>query len=242
MIRPDIPKFIPTAEAELLIFLLDSSTSMASTKTFDGRTKSTHLYLLVQHLLKRLLKSPKRNTFRFCFIYFSDIIKVLKSYTSEYYPVNIALKILKEPFDIIPGGATAIGYALREAMKVLDHFMKDEGIPDVKSSTIFLFTDGRENLISHDNLIAIANQLKSHIIAPSLATISLGKDADKNTLIEIASNPNDRQLRHLDMANLIDFLERKDKLFLEGHEGDKFTRKRVEILRNFVETLSTTRK
>jgi len=243
VIRPDIPLLVPIAEVELLIFLLDSSTSMASQKTFSGKTKSQVLFFFVENLLNRLAKSSKNPAFRISLIYFSDLVISLKyNNRFKYYFVKNALKILKEPFDVIPGGATAIGDAFIEAKKILDIFSRDEGLPSVKRATIFLFTDGRENIMSHDHLISIVDDVKSHIVPPSVATISLGQDADKDLLIELASRPNGDQLRHLEVAGLCDYLEVSNKLFIEAHEGDKLTKKRIEILRNFVETLSETMK
>ena len=67
-------------------------------------------------------------------------------------------------------------------------------------------------------------------------------DADEILLQGIASKPSERQIRHLDIAGVLSELPDKDKLFLQGHaKGGNITKKKIEAIRNFVETLSMTR-
>ena len=239
-IRPEIPTIVPVTEVELLIFLIDCSTSMASTETYDRKTKSYHMYQLIKGLLKRLRSSSKKDNFRISFVYFSDIVKALNFSNLEYFPLEVALSVVREPFDVIPGGATAIGSSLIKAKEIIDKIRSNDSLPEDKNVTVFLFTDGRENLVPQKELLDIAEELKNDLLHPSLVTISLGTDADKDILLKLASYTTDKQLRHLELSGVSHLLDDKNKLFMEGHRNDNLTEQRIEALRNFLEVLSTT--
>ena len=113
---------------------------------------------------------------------------------------------------------------------------------DSAKATVFLFTDGQENVRGKDDVIQEAKKLLTYPLSPVIATISFGSDADESLLMEIASKPNDRQIRHLDISGVLSELPDTNKLYLQGHASDgTITRRKIEAIRNFVETLSVTR-
>lgn len=243
MIRPEVANISPVSEIELLVFLMDGSGSMNETDTTpDGRSKADHLYDIVHGVLVRLSNSTKKDAFRISFVYFSDRVVVEKHNDVPYFHVTVAIDLLKNPLNVAGGGSTAIADALAEVNMIFDEFSKDEGLPDNKRATVFLFTDGQENVKSKDAVINEANNLTIYPLSPTIATISFGSDADEDLLIKIASNPNDRQIKHLELANILSELPDPKKLFIIGHHADKSIAKRkIEAIRNFVETLSMTR-
>ena len=229
-----------TAEAELLVFVLDGSGSMMEQKTFDNKPKVEHLLEIMRNLLDRLSRSSKKPAFRVSFIAFSQTAIIQEHQGNAYYSLDDAIKILANPVVIAGGRNTAIADAINKVTEVLNQFNKDEGIPSQKHATIFLLTDGQENVRSRDDVILEAKTITSSALAPTLATISFGVDADENLLMEIASSPNERQIRHLDMAQVLNHLPNDKKLFIQGHANGNISQEKAEALRSFVETLSQT--
>ncbi len=237
----EIPKGnIATAEAELLVFVLDGSGSMTATTTFDGKPKVEHLESIMVKLLDRLSKSSKAPAFRVAFVYFSESAILETGEGRKYFPIDEALKLFSNPVAKAGGRNTAIADALETVGSVLDDFTKDEGIPSQRHATVFLLTDGQENMRGADDVREAARIVTSNVIAPTLATISFGVDADEILLKEIASRPSERQIRHLDMAQVLSHLPDVTKLFIQGHADGKISEEKAEALRSFVETLSET--
>jgi len=237
----DIPqRNVATAEAELLIFVLDGSGSMQDPRTFDNRPKIEHLVSILRKLLERLARSSKSSAFRASFVYFSQNIVVEESNGRKYFSIDEAIDLLANPVAKAGGQSTAIADALAWSNDIIAEFGKDEGMPAQKHVTIFLLTDGMENVRSRDDVIAEAKSITSNILAPTIATISFGMDADEDLLKEIASPPSERQLRHLDMAQVLCHLPDEKKLFIQGHADGKISEEKAEALRSFVETLSET--
>ncbi|MHA1470287.1 MAG: vWA domain-containing protein, partial [Candidatus Asgardarchaeia archaeon] len=232
MIRPEIPGSMPVSEVELLVFVMDGSGSMSETCTPDGRSKAEHLYDIVHGVLNRLMNSSKKDVFRISFVYFSDTIKVEEINNSCYFPIDIAISNLRNPLDVVGGGSTAIADALAKVNEIFDKFSEDEGIPEDKKATVFLFTDGQENIRGKDDVIQEAKKLLTYPLSPVIATISFGSDADESLLMEIASKPNDRQIRHLDISGVLSELPDTNKLYLQGHASDgTITRRKIEAIR-----------
>jgi hypothetical protein len=235
---------VPIQEAELLIFVMDGSTSMSSKDTFDSRQRADHLYDLVKATLERLVKSERKPAYRCSFIYFSHDIFPIERDGQEYFRLDEALKLIEHPLKVTSGGQTSIAGALRKAFEIIDKFHKDETLPQNKRITVFLFTDGAEN-IENDNAVKnVANQIKSHPLSPILATVSFGTsgEVNKDLLKEIASESSERQRRHLKLAGVERHLEDPGKLYLDESVGGGITKEKAEALRNFVYVLSKTRK
>jgi uncharacterized protein YegL len=236
------PDTSSVAEAELLVFLLDGSGSMSQTNTFDGRSKEDHLVELVEWLLKRLQKGSKQSAFRVSYVYFSDWVEVETEEDQKYWTMDVAIDKLTSPVQRAGGGKTALADAINAVNDIVKTFNTDEGIPAQKNVTVFLFTDGNENVRKPEDVNSEAKQLLTIDPTPIIATISVGMDADEDLLMEIASEPNERQLRHLDLSGVIHHLPDQNKLFLQGHVDGTVSEEKAEALRMFVETLSETSK
>jgi len=181
------PDTSAVAEAELLVFLLDGSGSMEQTNTFDGRSKEKHLVELVDHVLKRLQKGSKKNAFRVSFIYFSDWPVPDEEEGQKYFTLDDAITRLLSPIKAAGGGKTALADTFTSVHDVINAFNQDEGIPAQKNVTIFLFTDGHENIKTPDDVRTEAKTLLTSELTPIIATVSVGMDADESLLMEIAS-------------------------------------------------------
>ncbi|MFW9994643.1 MAG: vWA domain-containing protein [Candidatus Odinarchaeota archaeon] len=236
------PDDVSVAEAELLVFLLDGSGSMTQKNTFDGRSKEEHLVELVQLVLKRLQKGSKRSAFRISYIYFADLVEPEIEGSQKYFNLSEAVDKLASPVERAGGGKTALADALHGVNDIVQTFNSDEGIPAQKNVTVFLFTDGHENVRTPEDVRSEGKMLLTLDPTPIIATISVGMDADEKLLMEIASEPNDRQLRHLDLSGVLHHLPDQKKLFLQGHVEGTVSEEKAEALRNFVETLSETSK
>lgn len=241
MIKDDYP--VPTAEVELLAFALDGSGSMADTNTSDGRSKADHLFEIVQEVLQILSTSSKKDAFRVSVTYFSDKITSKENMGTKYFSIENSLNQnhLQNPLDVTGGGATRLADTILEVRSILDEFDDDQGLPSQKRATVFLFTDGLETERGDDGVREEAQQLSAHILAPIIATISFGSDANEELLKEIASTPSERQKDHMDKAGLLIELPDHNKLFIQGHSGNTITERKAKTIRNFVETLSKTR-
>jgi len=171
MVRPDFPQSMPVSEVELLVFVMDGSGSMNETNTPDGRRKADHLYDIVKGVIERLQKRTKIDAFRVSFVYFSDSVKIEEKNGLKYFLLSDALQLLKNPLDVTGGGSTAIADALATVKEILKEFSADEGLPDDKKATIFLFTDGEENVRAKDDVVNEAADLKSLSLSPTIATV-----------------------------------------------------------------------
>lgn len=240
-IMPDImPEGLPIDEVELLIFVLDGSSSMNESITYDNRKKADHVYDIVVALIDRLLKSPMIDRYRITLIYFSEKIYVEKEGETQYFTVKECQGRLRNPLEVAGGGSTAIAGVLRKSKDIIDKFELDESMPTDKNVTLFLFTDGEETIESKQAVEEAASKIKACVSSPSIATISFGDKADEDLLKKIASGPNERQKRHLDMAGVLQHLSDSNKLFLQGHVGGEITQRKAEVLKNFVVTLTET--
>jgi Mg-chelatase subunit ChlD len=237
----EVPPSIPVSQAELLIFVMDGSGSMTERTTQDGREKADHLYDIVKETLETLSKSTKRESFRISFIYFSETPYVETIGNTKYFRVDEALQLLKKSTEV-PGNNTAIADALRKANEIIDEFKNDISIPQRRYVTVFLFTDGLENIKTKEDVEEEAMRLRNRTdISVSLATISFGSDADEDLLKKIASQLNYLQRRVLEMEGLLNELPDPDRLFVQGHATGTITERKAKTIRNFVETLSLTK-
>jgi hypothetical protein len=213
---------------------------MADSSTPDGQPKIAHLNHIVRSVLERLGNSSKCNSFKVAFVYFSTTVVHDQPNGIKYFNLQQALERFRDPIEVVGGQHTAIADALDVAFDLLDEFNSDEGVPNLKHATILLFTDGIENIRNSEAVKEESNRIIAHNLAPSLATISFGTDADETLLEIIATSPNERQLQHLRNANVLQHLPNRKKLFLIGHEAGVISEEKVNAIRNFVETLSKT--
>lgn len=235
---------VPLEEVELLVFVLDGSGSMDYNDTYDKRSRAEHLCELLRATLERLARSSRRSAYRVNFVYFSDGVYVEEVGGRKYFTLDEALQLLKNPVQVAGGRSTWIAGGLRKALEIIEEFERDESLPERKKVTVFLFTDGAENVEGKDAVRRYANEIKAHRLAPILATVSFGteQETDKDLLKSIASEASDRQKRHLKIAGVISHLTDPNRLFIDGHVGGEITKQKAEALRNFVYVLSATRK
>lgn len=234
-------------EIELLIFILDGSGSMKE-------KKANLLASLVKGVLKRLESSATNETYRAALIYFATDALVEKEDEQIYLDLTTAIEKIKNPYerllrDVIYKnnpetinpiiGNTNIFPVLTNTLKILIDFQRDNSLPSDKRATVFLFTDGHFHDLDNEAQELI-NQIHSHPISPTMATIAFGEDAKFDDLMEMASETNDRQKRHLEIAQVLNHLPNSEKLFLMGHEGDEITESKIEAIRNFLNTLTQT--
>jgi hypothetical protein len=160
---------------------------------------------------------------------------------TKYFSVDQGLAELKNPCDVASGAGTSIAGALEATVQILDEFNADMGMPDVKKVTVFLWTDGKETVKSQDEVRQQVAALRAHVLAPTVAVICLGTDADVPLLLEVADEPSERQVRHLATAGVLDLISQTPRrLFLNGHAQGALTAQQAEAIRQFVNVLSQT--
>lgn len=234
-----------TANAELLIFLLDGSGSMRGTTTDNGLEKCQHLDALVKDVLARLNGSDKAPAFRVAIIRFGFEAVIEQVNEMTYYTLSDAQLIVKpsvEGFALTEG--TDMVNPIKEALNIINAFRQDEGMPADKAATVFLFTDGKHlegmsREAASRQVMDAVGELRASLLSPTIAAISFGADAEKDLLLRISSQATEKQKMRLDNANLLDYII-EGHLFLEGHVNDAITRSKAEVIRNFVVTLSAT--
>ena len=230
----------PVEEVELIILILDGSGSMKWKKTtHDGKSKVHHLMQILDGFLVRLKNSENAGRYRIAPVYFAS--KIFTESTLYAPPTTVEIQ---NPVIRAGAGKTAIAKALRKCTEIFEEFINDETLPDEKYCTVFLFTDGNDD-VSGDNAVRnAAKDLKKHLQdisnEPNLATIAFGSKADESLLQEIASSLSERQKRHLFHALVLNQLPNKEKMFIRGHSQGLMTQDIVESLKRFVWVLSTT--
>jgi len=247
---------VPLAsKVELLVFLLDGSGSMCIEEyggkdTFDGRTKGEHLQELVRGSLTKLIETKKNFVFRISFIYFAGQATTFETQENgtkiKWFKSKEALDFLKNPCDVAQGDGTSITRAFESAKILLDEFYEAKAkniLPEETPVTIFLFSDGQETMTSRDDCIKQINNILTHPLGPSLATISFGNQADIDLLREVASEAQEKHelAIYLD-PKLSKYMENEQgevkKLFLRGTDKNILTEDLYTIVRRFVDTLS----
>jgi hypothetical protein len=237
--------YAPSSNVELLVFLLDGSGSMRLKTTDNGNSKCDHLDTLVKEVLERLNKTRKAPVFRVSLIRFGNTAKVETHEGMAYFTLGEALSMeIKSNRDFKEDEGTDLVAPLKEAAAIMRAFKADQGMPEKKSVTLFLFTDGKHNEslerdVAGRQVIAAMDELRSVDLKLSIATISFGVDADKELLLNLASPISTDQADQLENHGIIDMII-GNRLFTEGHVNNQVTSDRVEVIRNFVETLSKT--
>ena len=243
-------------EVELLTLAIDCSGTMGIQDVYGGKRRADVLKELADGLVDRLNKSNTAPRYRVATVYFCESVE-----SDPYMPLH-EVKIkhpLGEAFsekEVLKERLTCIACALEKAEDILNEFKEGEGLPETKYATIFLFTDGQENVRTKDAVKSIARKLKAHEIGPLIATIALGteEELDPELLWEISSESNDRQRRHLDNADVLKYVKDSNsrvkdvseedlRLFLWAREeqGSEITKELSEAMRQFVIVLSESR-
>ncbi len=195
--------------------------------------------------LTTMHNSPKQPSFRVALIYFAQEATTEKVQVDgaemTYFRTGAALEALKMPCEITRGGKTSIVAALAKAREVLETAKADVGLPAGKAATVFLLTDGKENMQTAQEVHAEIGKLCAHPISPAIAVVSFGIDADDALLLEVASVPSDRQVAHLEKAGVLGEISQEPlKLFLKGHSEGEVTERQAKAIRNFLNILSKT--
>lgn len=249
MVSPDNPIPPPALnKGDLLVFVLDGSGSMTQGTTHDGRAKTDHVMDILSRgvgdlsVLGRLQRCAKAAGFRCAFVYFKGEAEIESDPEGiQYFNLEQAVQILRDPTTVNLTGATAIAKGLRAADSIIDRYSNDPGIPANNTATVFLLTDGLEETETPDDVRRAASELAAKVrpnMRISLATISFGDDADEDLLREIAGVPSDQQKQMLESAGVLQHLPDPDKLFLQGHVDGTATKEKVEAIRTFVDTVS----
>ena len=233
------------AEVNLVAFVLDGSPSMEDKQTPDGRPKADHLVDIVKAVLQRLHGSAVAPSFRVSFTYFNSQVQTENDKGRVYFTLEEALQRLENPVEFMdrinPRGGTAIADALAEVRTtVLSNFKAADDLPDKRYSTVFLFTDGKENVRRKEDVGVEAGKLKMG--GAKIATISFGSDADTELLESIASDLSEKQKMQLEFARVINHLPNPEKMFIDGHAQGKITEEKAQAIRQFLDVLSRTYK
>jgi len=240
-----------TTKNELVLLLLDGSGSMrqpAEISKQSGPSKSDMLNFIVKDVLKRINKSQASNMFRVGIIRFGHQPIVEQFDNDSYFSVENAIEILRPSTeDFSDTEITDIKKAIERASEILNEFYEDDDLAPEKHCTLILFSDGKhfEHEINEENRIEelinldlAVKRFKSVSIAPRVACVSLGTDAEINTLIGISTEPDGDQLRSLDKNRLLEYLKKDNKdiykLCIVGHNDDNIGMKEVDVIRRFL--------
>ncbi|MCK4241470.1 MAG: VWA domain-containing protein [Candidatus Atribacteria bacterium] len=236
-------------EAELLTLAIDCSGTMGIRDVYGGQRRADVLKELADGFVDRLSKSSAAPRYRVAPVYFCESVE------SDPYMHLHEVKI-KHPLDEaffekeVKGRLACIVCALEKVADILNEFKEGEGLPETKYATLFLFTDGQENVRSKDAVNSIAKKFRAHEIGPLIATIALGteEEVDPELLWDISSEITEGQRRHLEHTGVLKLLKDSNsrvkeevseedlRLFLWAREEHKseITTEFVEAMRNFV--------
>lgn len=184
----------PKSQEQLGVLILDGSGSMEDTDA-RGEAKAKAVARATKELIQRLKSSRRKDELFLSIIAFDNNVELRQAPTPvSEIDVETNLDPLTEH-----GGETAIGDALELGHRVVDGFLQNEqeGLP--RNAIIILLSDGCNNTGTHDPKVTAKKIRENNGII--IATASYGKDADRNLLQEIASDP--------------------DKYFSEPENGDE---------------------
>ena len=254
-----VPRVIyrrPLSFTVLVVFMIDRSISMLARKTYDGREKWLYMIEFVEALLRRLERSRMAAAFRVGFVWYNEEADIVQADNKLYYPVvpyNYALDVFRKSVEqVYPEGYTSIASALKAASIIVDDYINNRALPSEKYTTLFLFSDGKETLLTDIDVIKAANYIKNTLENKlkklndrnrlSLATIGLGLDADRKLLREIASYLRKVQRQVLRDKGLLGYVDPPyhEKMFLDITAEGVITREWEEVARRFIERLSET--
>jgi uncharacterized protein YegL len=183
----------PRSIEQLGILVLDGSGSMAASDAQGRGTKAQAVGEAVQGLITKLQGSSRRQDFWLALIVFDNNVEVRLTPT----PVT-EIEISSIETDPYLGGETAIGDALFAASNMAEDFTASEAdLP--RSVVIMLMSDGQNN--TGREPLSIAENIKTRFSGKvTIVSVAYGKDADKETLIRIANDP-EKGFRATDSAD-----------------------------------------
>jgi uncharacterized protein YegL len=179
---PHFPALSPKTFEQLVILVLDGSSSMNEIDDEEGVAKAEAAGNAARKLAERLQKSGRSNDFWFAFISFSNRVEIRLKPTPM---IEMDPSILQ--WNPYLGGSTAIGDALYVAGEMTSDFLSRESdLP--KSVGILLLSDGindsgKDPLLLSDKLKQKWPKEKLRII-----TVAYGKNANTYLLNAIASD------------------------------------------------------
>lgn len=212
-------------EGLLLVVLLDSSASMMSTDTYDGRPKCEHLNEVVSQTIDRFSGSAVASQLYIALVRFdTDAAPILNHTEAVFSSVPDWLEHFRNGFSYLqgcrPGNGTNIRHALDSARDALTDAIDDESeissIADYWTASIVLITDGLHVVQSKDGLEGTEEILRqaemlhtgldglSHV---SIGAVGIGRDTDRDLLLHISSPCSATQLRMAKAARVLDRLE-----------------------------------
>ena len=227
----------PIEEVELIILAVDISSSVVSSTTKEGNQFGVQNFMsVIESFITRVQKSDSCDRYRIAPLYFSDNV-----ITEDPLYQNPRYFTIKLPNNLGKTGKSIVN-ALRDCIDIHERFMLDNTLPDEKFCTVFLFTDGKDDVNNHAAISSAASELKNHYRdwsrQPNLATISIGSNADDALLEEIASELSERQKRHMSHAQVMEFLPNEDKMFISENIKGASCDRISEVLKQFVWVLS----
>ena len=182
----------PRSIEQLGILVLDGSESMSEPDAQGRGTKAQAVGEAVERLITKLRGSSRRQDFWLALVVFDNNVEERLRPT----PVtNIDLSSIKT--DPYLGGQTAIGDALYVAGNMAEEFVAgEEDLP--RSVVIMLMSDGQNN--TGREPLSVAQEIKTELSGKiNIVSVAYGKNADKETLLRIASDP-EKGFRSTDSA------------------------------------------
>ena len=172
----------PRSIEQLGILVLDGSGSMSASDAQGRGTKAQAVGEAVQGLITKLQGSSRQQDFWLALIVFDNNVEVRLTPT-PVTDIEIS-SIVADPYI---GGETAIGDALFAASTMAEDFIAGEtDLP--RSVVIMLMSDGQNN--TGREPLSVAQDIKTRFSSKvTMVSVAYGEDADKETLIRIANNP-----------------------------------------------------
>jgi len=172
----------PRSVEQLGILVLDGSGSMSEPDVQGRGTKAQAVGEAVRGLITKLKGSSRRQDFWLALIVFDNNVEV------RLLPTPVAeIELSSTETDPYLGGETAIGDALFAAWNMAEDFTAGEtDLP--RSVVITLMSDGQNN--TGREPLSVAQDIKTKLSGKvNIVSVAYGKDADKETLIRIANDP-----------------------------------------------------
>ena len=182
----------PRSIEQLGILVLDGSGSMSEPDAQGRGTKAQAVGEAVRGLITKLKGSSRRQDFWLALIVFDN---------------NVEVRLLPTPMTEIElsstetnpylGGETAIGDALFAAWNMAEDFTAGE-TDLARSVVITLMSDGQNN--TGREPLSVAQDIKTKLSSKvNIVSVAYGKDADEETLVKIANDP-EKGFRSTDSA------------------------------------------
>ncbi|MCY3414035.1 MAG: VWA domain-containing protein [Candidatus Heimdallarchaeota archaeon] len=189
----------------LVVFVLDGSTSMRNLGKSTTRTKSIEVRDAANAFLGRLAGSSARKSFYIAAVAFSESPQLILgdeyvsletllgnselwgNLTHEYPDEKLfdLVDVIESPIELTGGGRTNITAALDRAQSIAELFMKDEASDNAfqtisdRSVVIFLLSDGKHNL--GEDPLNLANDINTRY---PICTISYGGNQNNEDMLK----------------------------------------------------------